>query len=533
MNVLAKFRNIELQYDICKVKGTLKLVKMASVHALLWIPDDFLEVTSSKFDPTHFRVGLFLYQINSITFCFSNFKNPTMQICFADHESFPQLVFLNNGQLAVKILIEFLTDNKFAISSSDDTYTIQYPYLPHQNLPPNFIHSSRFLSYIKHSQVLSHFDFFAQISDLSPIQMPQFNSYFNSNGQFTDFDNFKKGVLNCGLDPSVRPFAYDFLLGVYPSQSTKQERFAIQNQRFIEYSRLAKIWESRTSLQKSQLRNRASSYNTILTFSMPKKIILSTQGNQSEYYEIDAPKVGFVNMERILQCYALFNGDIHIYSCLADFLFRIILLYLPTNFETFNEITIDLFDGTKATQMEAESFVFWRLVIFLESTHHDQYFMGLKNDRASFETERIAGIIKTIDNAMSVWMDLKGISNLIFLRQSLFLMYDGSVNDTFALWDALISSPPEMQLLRTFSVAFLMLLYTFHEDETNMIDVINKMKFSINVKNLIKMAIKISDEIGKQTELGWLMMPYTIQKSQYIQNQQYDPNYNPKFLIFS
>nr|VDD12179.1 unnamed protein product [Brassica oleracea] len=71
------------------------------------------------------------------------------------------------------------------------------------------------------------------------LQPSQWNAFFNDQGQLSDGGvKFLKKVRSGGVDPSIRPEVWPFLLGVYDLNSTEEERDSIRQQKQKEYENL-------------------------------------------------------------------------------------------------------------------------------------------------------------------------------------------------------------------------------------------------------------------------------------------------------
>uniref|UniRef100_A0A1J3ITN7 GTPase-activating protein GYP7 n=1 Tax=Noccaea caerulescens TaxID=107243 RepID=A0A1J3ITN7_NOCCA len=71
------------------------------------------------------------------------------------------------------------------------------------------------------------------------LQPKQWNAFFTEEGRLNDGGvKFLKKVRSGGVDPSIRPEVWPFLLGVYDLNSTKEERDSIRQQKQKEYENL-------------------------------------------------------------------------------------------------------------------------------------------------------------------------------------------------------------------------------------------------------------------------------------------------------
>ncbi|KAJ4902622.1 Ypt/Rab-GAP domain of gyp1p superfamily protein [Raphanus sativus] len=71
------------------------------------------------------------------------------------------------------------------------------------------------------------------------LQPEQWNAFFDEQGRLSDGGvKFLKKVRSGGVDPSIRPEVWPFLLGVYDLNSTEEERESIRQQKQKEYENL-------------------------------------------------------------------------------------------------------------------------------------------------------------------------------------------------------------------------------------------------------------------------------------------------------
>ncbi|KAF3922692.1 hypothetical protein ABW21_db0204553 [Orbilia brochopaga] len=87
-----------------------------------------------------------------------------------------------------------------------------------------------------------------------PVEMTEWESWFNkSSGRLEiTVDEVKERIFHGGCDQAVRKEAWPFLLGVYPWDSSKDERTALMNSRRDEYVRLKGRWWDDVSRREGQ-----------------------------------------------------------------------------------------------------------------------------------------------------------------------------------------------------------------------------------------------------------------------------------------
>ncbi|CDY27668.1 BnaUnng00180D [Brassica napus] len=91
------------------------------------------------------------------------------------------------------------------------------------------------------------------------LQPSQWNAFFTDQGRLSDGGvKFLKKVRSGGVDPSIRPEVWPFLLGVYDLNSTEEERDSIRQQKQKEYENL------RRQCREIHKRNENEELNSIL-----------------------------------------------------------------------------------------------------------------------------------------------------------------------------------------------------------------------------------------------------------------------------
>lgn len=71
-------------------------------------------------------------------------------------------------------------------------------------------------------------------------------------GRLVRWAAFKERVFSSGIEPSLRQLAWKFLLGVYPHDSTRQERAALLSKKVREYERMRAQWQTLNEEQASR-----------------------------------------------------------------------------------------------------------------------------------------------------------------------------------------------------------------------------------------------------------------------------------------
>jgi len=125
---------------------------------------------------------------------------------------------------------------------------------------------------------------------------------FDERGHVSNVDFLKDKIYHGGMEASLRPEVWKFLLKYYPFESTYEERELIRQQKEVEYSIYKSQWQSITEEQESHFSAFRSLKERI------DKDVIRTDRTWPMYESDDSPHLQ--EIYRILLTYSFFNFDI-------------------------------------------------------------------------------------------------------------------------------------------------------------------------------------------------------------------------------
>ncbi|KRX45647.1 TBC1 domain family member 16 [Trichinella murrelli] len=175
--------------------------------------------------------------------------------------------------------------------------------------------------FYENSMSTNYFQFFVVRPQLQKLeQHPEEGLYDKVTWEFwrncinadkiVDEELIKKAIFFCGIEPSLRREAWTFLLGVYPWNSTREQREHIRNDLFIEYQNIRK---QRVKKHISQAHKNWKSIEQSV-----QKDVIRTDRDKLFYNGDENPNLEI--MRNILLNYAIFNPQIGYVQGMSDLL---------------------------------------------------------------------------------------------------------------------------------------------------------------------------------------------------------------------
>ncbi|XP_003369775.1 TBC1 domain family member 16 [Trichinella spiralis] len=233
------------------------------------------------------------------------------------------------------------------------------------------------LDKLENSMSTNYFQFFVVRPQLQKLeQHPEEGLYDKVTWEFwrncinadkiVDEELIKKAIFFCGIEPSLRREAWTFLLGVYPWNSTREQREHIRNDLFIEYQNIRK---QRVKKHISQAHKNWKSIELSV-----QKDVIRTDRDKLFYNGDENPNLEI--MRNILLNYAIFNPQIGYVQGMSDLLSP--LLYIIQEEERLVDLLqlmdVELYNYLKSLGNDALQLLFahrWLLLWFKREFEND------------------------------------------------------------------------------------------------------------------------------------------------------------------
>jgi len=239
-----------------------------------------------------------------------------------------------------------------------------------------------------------------------PLSSEEWINSFDKDGRIRNVDSLRKKIYNGGMEPSLRPEAWKYLLGYYPFNSTFEERELIKEQKKLEYSIYQSQWESITEEQESHFSKFRALKENIM------KDVVRTDRTWQIYEADDSPQLQ--EIYRILLTYAFFNFDIGYVQGMNDLVSVLLIV----------------------TQNEVDAFWCFKGLM-------DRIMDNFDKDQVGMHTQltQLSEIVKFTDPELYQHLLEAGGTNMFFCFKWLLIVFkrEFPLNDVQRIWEVLWS----------------------------------------------------------------------------------------------
>lgn len=430
-----------------------------------------------------------IFQINKIIRRDISFKKVAIRFILSDNSRLPLFIFTEFPHIFVSHLLEYLANKQIIIVLPDKlnvfkVFSEQVNYDENKPLEyslPTGLPANMTINIATHNSILHNLGFQPLIRGEINIGFEEFKD--------KDFENVKKRIFLSGIKPESRPFIWPYLLRVYPKDTSEEEIRNILNLKKEEY---LTIFRQRKLFTKHQKENSNAVKDILVVL---ENDIKRTDRNLEEFQDLHGP---YLNLLRnVLITYSLFNKDIGYVQGMCDIASIFVLLYI----KGWKDEKALFYDGTYKTKEEAESFVFWNFVNFLDITKQSVVFSDLGFAK-EFLLKRTCKIIKYIHKPLNDFISNQNFSELIFMFGPLLLLFKRQFvnSELLRLWDSIITS--DLNSYPRFITASLVILiypkFLIHTDGTlgQLSGIMDNYLENVNVNSVINLTNSLLNEIN-------------------------------------
>jgi hypothetical protein len=345
------------------------------------------------------------------------------------------------------------------------------------------------LALVSHREILEQIaQFSSSLPVLSKIDAEDWPGFFDSiAGRMVDPLSFRKRAYLGGIDDSVLGMALPFILGLYPADSSREERAQIDANGVEEFHRLERQIESRLPEQ-IRCNSKISSYFRVIDHDVDRT------DRHHPFFSKDNC-IGLAIVRSILRVYVFANPRIGYLQGMNDLVVPIILVY----FRSWNDEGVPLNpDGSEMTDWrDFVPKIFWLFDALLTNTGHGQILMKISKDSLS-QTQIIFDLFSVISPVAAVWLRTVGLNEFHWLFTDYILMFKRSFPHIWDVWLQINASPLPASWLSYFVTAFL--IDTFEEiagtedmSMVKMMEEMPRMLVNLDLKKSAVVALWISD----------------------------------------
>lgn len=465
------------------------------------------------------------------------FKENPLQVTLTRERQNPSIFEVDKGELiALTIFIEQLLINGIAIPSIIERYSLEFYKNGHRNTyhftPAHIQLKARQFSSLEElwtnvlhffEKLMVHLDasgtmpqdpaypistaartthlrviekineFIKNIPQYEDITKENFSEAFDENGKLKDPEEFRLRLFHANKDDSLLPELIPFAVGVYPYDSTQEEREKINEQMAKEFHY---IEEQLDSLSKYQINN-----NDKITaaFRIIDHDVTRTDRGITAFKNADSP--GLTMLTKLLRMYALYNPPISYLQGMNDLFVPFILTFIPRWSE--EGIPLDA-DGNELDYKSLMPMIFWGFDSMLINTNQVELLESVTEHCAEM-AEEIHSILFKCSPLAAIWMKRNSLQALLWCYSDFVLMFKRSFENIWPTWIQFNTAPNPRKFLVHFITA--MIICAFDQFSilpdvsiTAMMDAFPKILSTLDADHLGKVALWVSKEFPPTEE---------------------------------
>jgi hypothetical protein len=273
------------------------------------------------------------------------------------------------------------------------------------------------------NQIANHF---ASIPPPPPIT--DWNAQFTPEGRLVDIIALKNSLYFNGIEPTFLVEALPFIFGVFPSDSTSEERRGLEERMTAEFELLSKQLELQTQAQREHDRRLMGRFRTI-DVDCPRIVKIHSLFEKPE-------SEGSVAIERLLKVHCLYQPRCY-HQGMTDLLQPILLAFLITSSPSL-VLAFFCFNG------------------LLRKTKHIQ-FLDDVGTSCKLIAIRTSAILKKVAPITWIWLKRAGLKKLMWMHTDMALMYKRSFPNVWDFWLQIYCSPDPENWLAYMTCAIVLL----------------------------------------------------------------------------
>ncbi|CAG0901162.1 unnamed protein product, partial [Darwinula stevensoni] len=289
-----------------------------------------------------------------------------------------------------------------------------------------------------------------------PLTSPEWKEFLDLEGRVTRVAELKQRIFRGGMEPGLRKEAWKFLLGMYPYDSTEEEREELRKKKVDDYYRMKLQWRSISAEQESRfsaLRDRKA---------LVEKDVERTD-RTVHFYE-GKGNDNLLMLKDILTTYIMWNFDLGYVQGMSDLLSPILFI------------------------MENEVDAFWCFVGFMDIMGPN---FAMDQSKIKEDLEKAHFLVESLDPDLGEYLEKMGSGNMYFCFRWLLIWFKREFEfpDVQRLWEVLWTGLPTPNFYLLLCVAALCMEKAIIMENqfgfTEILKHVNEMSYRIDVEKLL------------------------------------------------
>ncbi|KAK8882461.1 hypothetical protein M9Y10_045103 [Tritrichomonas musculus] len=353
-----------------------------------------------------------------------------------------------------------------------------------------------------HSRLMIQIDKYVnELGTFDQITKDNVDDLFDEKGSLKNPQEFKDRIFHAGIeddgenDFTTRIRLLPFIVGVYPLDSTADDRSKLDERLLSEYKRLD---EQVSTIKKHQLQHdkKLGSAFRVITQDVERTDRTHVAFKASE-------KPGMTMLTRLLRIYCVYNPPISYLQGMNDIFVPLIHTYFPIWDNEGNPVDKD---GNIVEHTPLMPKIFWDYEAMLRNINHLSLLSGVKEQ--CMEKARLSlMIISKVSPLITIWFRKYGLSDLLWMYSDFVLLFKRTFSSIWDTWLQFNVSPDPNNWLIYFTAAII--IKTFPRfaclqdvSITTIMDAFPKEIMKVNVKTIGNIALWLHEKVPFDSELA-------------------------------
>lgn len=334
-----------------------------------------------------------------------------------------------------------------------------------------------------HSRLMKKIDdFISTIPSYQMITESEYSSLFNDNGSIKDPELFKNRLYHEGAEISLLPKILPFVFGLYPLDSTTDERQQIDKRISDDTESLMKQVEIK------QQQQTAHSKRITEIFRVITNDVLRTDRHLNVFKN---PKgIGSDILTKFLKMFSILFPPLGYLQGMNDLFVPLILSYIP--YWSEDSTPVDK-DGNPIDYKPFLPKIFWCFEAMMHHTNHLEMLSHV-TDCCQQQAIVVHQLLEKVCPIAAIWMRKNGLQGLLWCYSDFVLLFKRTFTDVWPTWLQFNCSPNPTRWLSIFMCSILIagldqLTILPNVQINSMMDAYPKILSSISLKKISQIAL--------------------------------------------
>ncbi|OHS93616.1 hypothetical protein TRFO_40090 [Tritrichomonas foetus] len=313
-------------------------------------------------------------------------------------------------------------------------------------LDPNFPLGIAALSLYmkKHKQMM---EFISSYPKYEIMTKESFDSFFDADGKINNLKEFKNTLYIAGASKDILPRVIPFALGVFPSESTSEERIKIDQKLQDDFIKLKN--QVQLCSKKQELRNRKLRESFRVIIQDAERTDRACKAFKSR------DKPGLSILISLLRCYSIYNPNVSYLQGMNDLFVPLILAFIP-NWNDDGDPIDD--NGNIYDPSDKEYLIFWSFEAMVKNLNHDKLLSAL-TERSMQISHEVIKIMGKIEPVIEIWLSHNNLTELLWMYSDFVYLYKRTFSNIWSIWLQMNCSPDPHNWLVYFVSAILLVMF--------------------------------------------------------------------------